>query len=451
MNSKKVSVIIAVYNAERYLCECLDSVINQTLQEIEIICIDDGSTDSSWDILKNYAARDSRIKVIHQENTGPQTGAAEARNRGLMLAEGEYLSILDADDFFEREMLERAYKFAVNNNLDIVTFDGYRYDHVTKKDYDDFAILHGEFLPEQDVVSLGDIHEKIFQLTIGAAWNCLYRREFVKNNNLTFQPLQHADDFLFVNLAFAKCSKLGFLREKFVHYRKNNPDSQSELKDDWMESPYNALKRLKEELISSDLYDLTRRSFVNRAANYLVWYLFSTKNPKSFEALLIKIKSQYLEEFEIEDKEEEFFWDKDLYKIISEIKRLSVMEHEIKCRIETYKKSGGHGLEELVFPSAEISMEDKIVIYGAGNMGLLYYLHYLIYHDFNIVLWADKRYSELGEPIAAPERIKEVCYDKVIIAVEKEELAKAIFEYLVGLGVPPQKIVWKDNILRRCI
>ena len=101
----KISVIITVYNAQDTLRRCMDSVINQTLKDIEIICVDDGSKDNSPAILQEYAAKDARIKVIHQENAG----AGAARNHGMLKACGEYFSLLDSDDFFEAEMLEESY------------------------------------------------------------------------------------------------------------------------------------------------------------------------------------------------------------------------------------------------------------------------------------------------------------------------------------------------------
>ena len=93
----KVSVIIPVYNVEPYLKQCMDSVVGQTLKDIEIICVDDGSTDGSLDILKEYATEDSRIQIIEQKNAG----AGAARNNGMRHATGKYLSFLDSDDFFE--------------------------------------------------------------------------------------------------------------------------------------------------------------------------------------------------------------------------------------------------------------------------------------------------------------------------------------------------------------
>ena len=111
----KVSVIIPVYNVENYIRQCLDSVINQTLKDIEIICIDDGSTDDSGVILDEYASKDSRIKVIHNSNQG----AGPSRNLGIQMSCGKYLSILDSDDIFDLKMLELLFNKAELTNADI--------------------------------------------------------------------------------------------------------------------------------------------------------------------------------------------------------------------------------------------------------------------------------------------------------------------------------------------
>ena len=117
-NKTAVSVIIPAWNASSYLRQCLDSVTSQTLTDIEIICVDDGSTDDTSDILCEYAEKDTRISVIRQENRG----AGAARNNALKYAKGKYLSFLDADDFFEPEMLEKSYAAAEKNQADIVVF-----------------------------------------------------------------------------------------------------------------------------------------------------------------------------------------------------------------------------------------------------------------------------------------------------------------------------------------
>ena len=110
-SASAVSVIIPVYKAEKYLRQCLDSICGQTLKDIEIICVDDGSTDSSPEILKEYREKDERVIVVRQENAG----AGAARNKGLDISKGKYLSFLDADDFFEPDMLEEAFRCAEIN------------------------------------------------------------------------------------------------------------------------------------------------------------------------------------------------------------------------------------------------------------------------------------------------------------------------------------------------
>ena len=118
MSEIKVSVILPVYNVEKYIRQCLDSIVNQTLKDIQIICVDDGSTDSSPEIIEEYARKDSRVIAIHQENGG----AGAARNNGLRHAAGKYLSFLDSDDFFELNMLEEAYNCAEQYGADFVVF-----------------------------------------------------------------------------------------------------------------------------------------------------------------------------------------------------------------------------------------------------------------------------------------------------------------------------------------
>ena len=126
----KVSVIIPVYNVEPYLKQCMDSVVGQTLKDIEIICVDDGSTDGSLDILREYAAEDNRIQIIEQKNAG----AGAARNNGMRHATGKYLSFLDSDDFFEPRMLEKAYDLVEKDQADFVAYKSDQY-HTEKKQF----------------------------------------------------------------------------------------------------------------------------------------------------------------------------------------------------------------------------------------------------------------------------------------------------------------------------
>ena len=133
MSSKKelpkISIIMPVYNCENYLSECLDTLINQTLKEIELICVDDESTDSSLKILKEYQKKDPRIKVIKKKHSN----AGESRNIGMEKAKGEYFLFLDSDDFFDLDLCKKTYERAKANDLDILLFGAYTYDNQTKE------------------------------------------------------------------------------------------------------------------------------------------------------------------------------------------------------------------------------------------------------------------------------------------------------------------------------
>lgn len=119
----KISVVVPVYNVEKYLKECIDSIINQTLEDIEIICVNDGSTDSSLEILNDYAKKDSRIIVINKSNSG----YGHTMNMGLNAATGEYVGIIESDDFADKNMFEDLYKLAKEYDADIVKGDWYNY------------------------------------------------------------------------------------------------------------------------------------------------------------------------------------------------------------------------------------------------------------------------------------------------------------------------------------
>ena len=159
MDFPKVSVIIPIYNSGNYLIECLDSVINQTLSEIEVICIDDGSTDSSFDILKDYANNDSRFKIFHQENLG----AGTTRNNAIEKVSGEFIIFLDSDDWIEEDMCEKLYNHAKKLDVDLVVFDAI-WHH---KDYDEVLCYFKETEFNQDYESFifdkFQINEKIME------------------------------------------------------------------------------------------------------------------------------------------------------------------------------------------------------------------------------------------------------------------------------------------------
>lgn len=249
----KVSVIIPVYNVEEYLRQCLDSVINQTLKEIEIICVDDGSTDSSLEILKEYAAKDHRITLITQQNLH----AGVARNAGLTVAKGEYLSFLDSDDFFELNMLEETYNKAIKDNSDIVIFNFYNYDNISKTEKTSYA-YDKKFL---NTFSPKKFKDYIYFISTPAPWNKIFKSSLIKNESLKFENLQSCNDITFVNSALSFATNISVVNKYFVHYRNN---LTSNISANRVSMPINillAFSKLKYNLLKKNVYNLFEQNF----------------------------------------------------------------------------------------------------------------------------------------------------------------------------------------------
>ena len=177
---QKVSVIIPIYNAEMYLRECFDSIINQTLEDIEIICINDGSTDSSLDIVKEYAGKDGRIIIIDKQNEG----VAIARNLGIDRATGEYVCFMDSDDYYpSNDILEELYNKAKENNVLIAggefsVFNPLIVPYEPKQKFD--SVDDGYLFAKNSIIEYKD-----YQFDYGFH-RFIYNRNFLVNNNIYF-------------------------------------------------------------------------------------------------------------------------------------------------------------------------------------------------------------------------------------------------------------------------
>lgn len=254
----KVSVIIPVYNTAEFLRQCLDSIVNQTLQDIEIICVDDGSTDASLDILHEYASNDSRITILTQQNRG----AGAARNTGIQIAHGEYLAFFDSDDFFDLRLLEKVTRKGDATNADIVMFGAKHYNNQTHEFSPMDYILNTKCLPNKDSFSSLDVSDCIFQLTTSSPWSKLFRRSFSEKNGLKFQDLKNSEDILYVLSAISIANRISLVNEKLVSYRvglNNNLESRKNL---YPLEFYKALLACREFLLVHNLYFGFERSFL---------------------------------------------------------------------------------------------------------------------------------------------------------------------------------------------
>jgi len=221
--SIKVSIIIPIYNNSKYLQDCLESVCNQTLNEIEIICINDGSTDSSMDIINEFAENDSRILVLDR----PNRGVGISRNEAMSYANGEYIGFVDSDDWVELNMFEELYTHSkqLDSDLTICEFKIVDFDkgNPTKP--------HWAALPIDDsfqnmCFTWKDIKDDFFKLHVGPI-NKLHRRDFVKRINAQFGSYRALEDYQFALTCILDARKMAILKKDLYFYRLNVPGSLS--------------------------------------------------------------------------------------------------------------------------------------------------------------------------------------------------------------------------------
>ena len=224
MNEKniKVSVIVPVYNTSKYLKKCIESILKQSLKEIEIICINDGSTDNSLEILEKYLKKDSRVRIINQKNSG----LSKVRNEGLKLAKGKYIMSIDSDDWIKENYFEKMYSIAEMNNLDLVfsAINIERNDEIVEKIYDtklDKIIDGKQYL------------ENLLQeLSFGAVWNKLIKKEICLKNNIYFnEKIFLGEDYNFLCRLAPYLNRVGGVEEAYYVYRKGENNGSSKVKE----------------------------------------------------------------------------------------------------------------------------------------------------------------------------------------------------------------------------
>ncbi len=214
----KVSVLVPIYNVEKYLRQCLDSLINQTLEDIEIICINDGSTDSSPEIISEYQAKDNRVKVINKANSG--YGAS--MNMGVDAATGEYIGIVESDDYAENTMFEKLYNQAKANDLDILKSDFVKYWGDTNQCVK-AGIIDKDWC---DKVFTTDEYKEALNI-IPSIWSAIYRKEFIQTYNIRFSETAGASyqdtGWHYKTMLVAK--RIMLTNEAYLYYRQDNPNS----------------------------------------------------------------------------------------------------------------------------------------------------------------------------------------------------------------------------------
>lgn len=309
MDNTKISVILPVYNVEKYLRQCLDTIIGQTLREIEILCVDDGSTDNSARILEEYAQKDQRIKIYTQKNAG----AGAARNLGLRHASGKYLSFLDSDDFFEPDMLEEAYKQAERYEAEMVVFRSNQY--LTEKDeYKETPwTLRKQELPPYAPFGHRQMTDNIFKVFVGWAWDKLFLKAFIDEKKITFQEQRTSNDLFFVFSAVATARKIAIVDRVLAHQRRDAKDSLSKTREKSWNCFYVALTALRERMKQEGLYNEVEKDFINYALHFSLWNLNTLAEPTQ-TTLRGKLLEEWFTDLGITGKGRDYFYNKSEYE-----------------------------------------------------------------------------------------------------------------------------------------
>ena len=267
-NQIDVSVVVPVYNAKKYLRQCLESLLQQSLDRIEIICVNDCSTDSSLRILNEFQKRDVRVKIIKNETN---KGGGESRNIGMQQAKGEYLAFVDSDDFFAKDMLLLMYEKAVSEDADIVVCDYVMYDDQTGKHFECGVPLWFADRWENDGC-LSDLNKLyVLNTVVHVPWNKLYRCSLVEQSKIKFQDLKYMDDTYFCSMILLVANKIVYMGKKIpalVNYRFNiNSQSSNQGERDPI-APYKALFAIKIFLMKRPELHKYLRSFFD----YILFY-----------------------------------------------------------------------------------------------------------------------------------------------------------------------------------
>lgn len=375
------SVIVPIYRVENYLRQCVDSIINQTYQNLEIILVDDGSDDNCPTICDEYAQKDRRVKVIHKDNGGQDS----ARKEGIMEATGKYVGYVDGDDWIEPEMYERLVYFAEKYEVSVVesgiidTAGDYSFVRTARFKEGVYEGINFEKEIEPYILYGGTFFEYGISSNL---WNKIFERKLLTKYQMLPELSKHLTDDLMCSLpCIAEAKSIYITHEAFYHYRVRNGSYKYSLR--------------------KDVADIIRKCYpdwLNR---------FAAAKSESH----IDTQMQYMV----------------MYLLL--MKAIYVFDDIEK--------------EEILIPYGGIEKESRLILYGAGATGVYLYDYLKNKRNLNVI-WVDKNYINLQKelPVVSPETIREIEYDYIVIAVLWESKVNDIKKDLLKLGVPEEKILW---------
>lgn len=449
----KISVLVPIYNVEQYLYECLESLINQTLIDIEIICINDGSTDNSLNIIKEYAAKDSRLKLINKNNTG----YGHSMNMGLDLATGEYIGIVESDDFASPEMFERLYETAIFSDTEVVKSNYIAYKSQESQKENTFVENLKDC--EYNCIFTPIDKENIFFVT-ASIWSGIYKRSFLSKHSIRFNETPGASyqDTSFAFKVWSLAQSVYLIKDAFLYYRSDNIGSSvfTANKVFCICDEYAEIDRfLKEAKIENNKFVLIAFALkfiaYKGTYNFLLsayQYAFLLKMAEEFrkDELADVISSEYLTHNEKEEVKniihntDKYF--KETARDFSDY-RLSTKFDYLVLNNDFYMDGFINGIKKYKYA----------VIFGAGvigsKVGVKLYKELGNIYCFAVTNAEGNAKSLLGIPVIPINNLDKIASECIIIIATKEREQYEIVKYLKTLNF--QNIVTIDAKILKSI
>ena len=377
---KKVSIIIAMYNAGKLLKYCMDSILTQTLTDFELICVNDGSTDNTLEILHGYQKIDSRVLIINQENMG----AGLARNNGLKVAQGKYVIFLDSDDYFYPDFLKELFQAAEKNQTDITVCRCEGVDFDSKKKVDMSWSIEKKFLPNNNPFSWKESLDNIFLIFRGWAWDKLYRLSFLEKIDVRFPDLKNSEDFVFVFESLYRSQKIYVIDEVLIKQTRNLSGSRSQSRDANYGCFFKGLQLLKHDLVSLGLYEVLAKSYISFAVENTVWN-YNTLGVQAKNNFLFSLKHEYEPELKVLSLDLRFFDDLNYKKYFEQYMALysSSDSYEADKKIATLnnKYKALHVKEKVKITDtasfSDSNLSARLIAIYKNEETIAEYIHYL--------------------------------------------------------------------------
>lgn len=312
MEQMGVSVIIPVHNGADYIEDTMKCIMNQTYRDMEIIVIDDGSTDATGTLIRKLQKQDARIQYFYQE----KSNAGVARNCGMKYAKGKYLLFLDGDDLFEADMVAELFNQIEADEAELCICNADQYDTEKEAFISRPQYLRKKYLPEKRPFSREDIGNAILYFTTSVPWNKMVKRDFVQKNQIEFQDIERANDQYFSIMVLILAQRITIVDKVLVHYRIKQ---KGNLTTRFSETPlcaFESMVEVKRKLEAMGLLEqeAIRCAFDNKALNLMIYSLNIQNTTKGYRQLYDTITQGGFEQLGMELKPEDYYFNKLEYK-----------------------------------------------------------------------------------------------------------------------------------------